>query len=105
MELNEVLFERRSVRKFLKRKVEDDQLRDLVRAGIWAPTAGNIQPWIFICVTDAARIHTIQVVSPGMLGNPQALICVCSDQKRAFEKAGRGGETLSEPMTSGLQPV
>ena len=95
MELKEALLERRSVRKFLERKVEEDKRRDLIQAGIWAPTAGNIQPWIFICITDPDRVHTIQVVSPGMLGNPQALICICSDQKRAFAKAGRGGEILS----------
>jgi nitroreductase len=30
-----------------------------------------------------------------MLGNPQALICVCSNQERAFEKAGHGGKILA----------
>jgi nitroreductase len=95
MELREALLERRSVRQFEERAVEMELLRELLLAGIWAPTAGNIQPWVFICVTDPDRIHTIQVVSPGMLGNPRALICVCSDQRLAFEKAGRGGSSMA----------
>ena len=95
MELKNVLLERRSVRQFEERGVEKGLLQELFVAGIWSPTAGNIQPWVFFCITQRARIHRIQVVSPGMLGNPQALICVCSDQKRAFEKAGQGGKTLA----------
>jgi len=94
MELKKVLLERRSVRQFEERDVEKNFLDEMLTAGIWSPTAGNIQPWVFFCVTEKARIHRIQVVSPGMLGNPQALICVCSDQNRAFEKAGQGGKTL-----------
>jgi nitroreductase len=95
MELKEALLTRRSVRQFEERSIEKGLLQELLIAGIWAPTAGNIQPWVFFCITKAKRIHTIQVVSPGMLGNPQALICVCSNQERAFEKAGQGGKTLA----------
>ena len=95
MELKKVLMERRSVRQFEEREVKKDLLQELLVAGIWSPTAGNIQPWMFFCITESTRIHRIQVVSPGMLGNPQVLICVCSDQNRAFEKAGQGGKTLA----------
>jgi len=95
MEVKQAILERRSVRRFQERIVKRELLHEMLTAGIWAPSAGNIQPWVFVCVTDPARIHNIQVVSPGMLGNPQALICICSDQHRAFEKAGRGGRILS----------
>jgi nitroreductase len=95
MELKRVLLERRSVRQFDERPVEREDLQEMLTAGIWSPTAGNIQPWVLFCVTEEKHIHAIQVVSPGMLGKPQALICICSDQKRAFEKAGNGGKTLA----------
>jgi nitroreductase len=95
VELKRALLERRSVRQFSERPVEKEHLQEMLTAGIWAPTAGNIQPWLFFCVTDEERIHDIQVVSPGMLGNPHALICICSDQNRAFERAGKGGKTLA----------
>jgi nitroreductase len=95
MELNQAILERRSIRQFKEQAVEREHLEEMLMAGIWSPTAGNIQPWLFICVTESERIHRIQVVSPGMIGNPQALICVCSDQARAFKKAGQGGKTLA----------
>jgi nitroreductase len=95
MELKEAVLERRSVRQFQEKEVDKRLLEEMLVAGIWSPTAGNIQPWAFFCITENVRIHRIRVVSPGMLGNPQALICVCSDQKRAFEKAGQGGKILA----------
>lgn len=95
MELSRAIMERRSIRQFEDRPVEKELLSQVLEAAIWAPTAGNIQPWIFVCVTETSRIRTVQTVSPGMLGNPQALICVCSDRKNAVEKAGEGGKILA----------
>jgi nitroreductase len=95
MNLEKAIFLRRSVRKYSPENVEKKHLEELLDAGVWAPTAGNIQPWIFVCVTEKKKIHHICTVSPGMLGVPHAVICVCSDQKRAVEKAGSGGRTLA----------
>ncbi len=95
MELKEAILSRRSIRQFEERQIEKELLEEILIAGIWSPTAGNIQPWMFFCITEPERIHTLQVVSPGMLGNPQALICVCSDQDLAYEKAGKGGTILA----------
>jgi nitroreductase len=95
MELEKAILERRSVRQFTDGDIAAKKIEKLVRAGIWAPTAGNIQPWIFFCIKKPEQIHNIQVVSPGMLGNPNALICICSDLKRAYERAGEGGKILA----------
>jgi nitroreductase len=95
MDLEKAIFERRSVRNYSPKNVEKKHLKELLDAGMQAPTAGNIQPWVFVCVTHEKSIHQIRTVSPGMLGNPKALICVCSDQNRAVEKAGPGGRTLA----------
>ena len=32
---------------FSKRRVQRDQIEDILRAGIWAPTHGMTQPWRF----------------------------------------------------------
>ena len=95
MELKKALFERRSIRVFSEKPVEKDLLKELLTAGLYAPTAGNIQPWAFFSITEPERINKIRTISPGMLGHPKALICVCSDQKKAFERAGKGGKTLA----------
>jgi nitroreductase len=95
MELFEALFGRRSVRNFENKTVDRKLLEESLNAGIWAPTAGNIQPWIFFCITSEKTVTKIRAVSPGMLGNPQAIICVCSDLKKAVERAGPSGKLLA----------
>lgn len=95
MEVRKAILERRSIRKFEEKDVPKETLQKLLEAGVWAPSAGNVQPWAFFCITNKERIHKIQTVSPGLLGKPGALICICSDQKRAFERAGKGGHTLA----------
>lgn len=95
MELNQAISGRRSIRHYADNPVCREKLRELLEAARWAPSAGNIQSWAFICITDPRKLHNIQVVSPGMLGNPKALICVCSDQKRAQEKSGAAGKILA----------
>lgn len=74
------ILERRSVRQFSKRPLEIQDLQEVLRAAIWAPTGANAQPWAFICVTDPAAVHRIRVVSPGMFWDPQAVVAICSDQ-------------------------
>lgn len=44
--------QRRSRREFTPQGVSDDELIELVRAGIWAPSGLNNQPWRFVIVTD-----------------------------------------------------
>ncbi len=46
------IFERKSVRSFTEEPVSDEVLEKLVKAGMAAPTAGNMQPWEFIVVND-----------------------------------------------------
>jgi nitroreductase len=89
VEVERAILERRSVRQFSDRPVEARALREVLQAAIWAPTAANAQPWAFICVTDPAAVHRIRTVSPGMFWDPQAVVCVCSDQRKAGRfKAG-----------------
>lgn len=95
MELEKAILGRRSIRKFTDKPIEKSVLKELLGAGIWSPTAGNIQPWAFICVTNPEVIHKIRVVSPGMFWNTTAVICVCSDQEKASKSAAKEGKILS----------
>lgn len=53
MEFREVVVKRRSVRKFRKDPIPEESLRRVLEAGLWAPSAGNCQPWHFLVVTDS----------------------------------------------------
>ncbi|TSA09455.1 MAG: nitroreductase family protein [Deltaproteobacteria bacterium] len=53
---NEVLkaiYERRSVRDFSPMPVDEQQVMEIIRAGSWAPSGLNNQPWRFVVVKDA----------------------------------------------------
>lgn len=83
---------RRSIRNFVATPLEENKLRDLVlKAGIWAPSGGNAQNWRFIVITDQKVLNKLKLVSPGLLGVPQAVIIVCQDLVNALEKGGELG--------------
>lgn len=93
MNVQEAIRLRRSIRQYSDRPVERTAIERILNAGIWAPTGSNRQPWVFIAVTEAATLHQIKVVSPGMLWEPKSLVCICSDQRKA--KAFPMGPTLA----------
>ncbi len=98
MRVFEIIKGRRSIRKFEKRLIEKNILRKLVEAGVWAPTGGNAQTWVFIIITDSNRIRKIKAVSPGILGIPSALIVVCQDKEIAYNKGGELGRDILSIM-------
>lgn len=76
----QVILNRRSVRDFTEEPVSEDVLEKLVRAGMSAPTARNMQPWSFIVVTGR---ETLDLLAEGlpygkMLGKANASIVVCA---------------------------
>ena len=51
-ELTQVIKKRRSIRKFEAKPVPEDVVRDILDCARLAPTANNVQPWIFGAMTD-----------------------------------------------------
>ena len=49
-----VIKERRSVREYLPKAISKEVLEDIVDCGRLAPSARNLQPWIFVVSTDKA---------------------------------------------------
>ncbi|MDD4796199.1 MAG: nitroreductase family protein [Eubacteriales bacterium] len=54
MQFSELAATRRSVRRYEERDVTDEQIHTLLEVARWAPSAGNMQPWHFYVVRDAA---------------------------------------------------
>jgi nitroreductase len=86
-DLMSIIKKRRSVRDYEPKKVSKELLMELIEAAIWAPTGSNIQPWYYIIVKNEGVLEKIKAFSPGLLGDPVNLIVVCTDRKRAFERA------------------
>ena len=102
MDLLKAIVERRSVRSFQADPVPEDRLRRLVEAGIWAPSGGNAQTWCFIIVTDGGSIRRLKMLSPGLLGNPPAVIVICQDIAEAERKGAKLGKEVLSLMDSAM---
>jgi len=59
MDLKEAIYNRRAVREFTPKPVDEEVLRQLVDAAIQAPSAVNQQPWLFTVVQDKALLARI----------------------------------------------
>ena len=55
MEVFEAIRKRHSIRAYLNNEVSTEKLERILEAGRLAPSAGNIQPWHFIVVTDTYK--------------------------------------------------
>ena len=76
----DVILSRKSVRKYTAEPLTEAEIETLLRAGMAAPSAKNIQPWSFIVVTDkevAKRLVTKNVNR--MYPEAPCLIVVCGD--------------------------
>jgi nitroreductase len=52
MDLLEGLYSRRSIRHYTADPVSRENLLEIIKAGTWAPSGLNNQPWRFVIVTD-----------------------------------------------------
>jgi len=63
MDVYDAIRQRRSVRKFEDRDIEDDVLTRVLDAGILAPSARNTQEWKCVVVRDAETINLLAEAS------------------------------------------
>lgn len=82
-----VIHARRSVRAYTQQGIAREILEKILRAGMAAPTAVNLQPWAFIVVTDRAILDRLGDGLPyaKMLRSAPAGIIVCVRPDEAYE--------------------
>lgn len=75
----DVIMNRTSIRKFTGEPVSKENLVTILKAGMAAPTAMNVQPWRFVVVTGKDKIATVFGAGPrsGMFTQAGAVIVVC----------------------------
>ena len=83
-----VIHSRKSVRNFTGEGVTKEQLEIILKAGMAAPSAVNMQPWVFIAITDRVTLNTLADSLPyaKMLYKAGACIVVCGIPEKAHEK-------------------
>ena len=88
MDAIEALLTRRSIRRYTADPVGGDDLREVIRAGTAAPTAGDQRPWHFVVLDDRGVLDAIPDFHPHakMLRQAPAAILVCADPRLETHK-------------------
>lgn len=96
MDVFEAISKRRSVRKYLESPVEWDKVSQILESARLAPSAGNVQDWKFIVITDENLRKAIAEASLGQHWMAQApvMITVCADIDKMKRFYGVRGERL-----------
>lgn len=76
---------RKSVRKYLKKEVEEEKITAMLKAGMAAPSGMDRRPWEFVVVTDRAALDSMAASLPyaKMLTQAPMAIVVCGDSTRS----------------------
>ena len=106
MDVLEAIHTRRSIREFTAQVVADELVWQIIEAGTWAPSSGNMQAWEFVVVkdpearrklvatTDAGIVSRAGVKTQEWILDAPVVVIVCYDVKRMTARYGRKGREL-----------
>jgi len=96
MDFEEVLKSRRSIRKYTDEDVSEESVRQIIEAGMLAPSAGNMQSWEFIIVRDQTTKYSLSQESLGQkhILDVPVVIVVVANTKIAEKRYGSRGQDL-----------
>ena len=83
-----VIFARRSIRKYKDTPLSRELLETLLQAAMAAPTATNAQPWEFVVITDPKTLAKLRAGLPFAKMNAPAVICVLGSERMQKNIAG-----------------
>ncbi|MFC2099129.1 nitroreductase family protein [Bacteroidota bacterium] len=84
----DAILNRRSIRRYSGKPVDKSTIKELLIAGMYAPSARNQQPWHFIVIDDRGLLERIRNVHPyaSMLSGAELAILVCGDEDLELSK-------------------
>jgi len=82
--MDNMIFKRTSVRKYTDQPVTKEQIGMLLRAGMAAPSAKNVQPWEFVVIQNRETMLKIMEFHPysSMLEKAPLVILVCGNRAK-----------------------
>lgn len=77
----ELICTRRSIRKYTGKQVSENDINELLKAAMYAPSARNQRPWHFIVLRQSETLKAITQIHPfsSMLNEASVAIVVCAD--------------------------
>lgn len=78
---------RYSVRDYQPRPVEDEKLRTVLEAGRIAPSACNLQPWVFIVVRDTeVKARLSEAYPRAWMAKAPVVLVICADHSQSWKR-------------------
>lgn len=84
----EAIYKRRSIREYTDQEIALEKLHEIIRAGMWAPSGLNNQPWRFVIIRDpqvkeklAQQTHYSHIVTKAT-----ALIAVFLSKEEMYDE-------------------
>ena len=86
MEAIEAICTRRSIRKYTSQPVSEELVKELLKAAMYAPSAGNEQPWHFVVIRDRQALDAIPEFHPYASMTRQVTVAILVCGEPALEK-------------------
>jgi nitroreductase len=83
MEKLDYILDRRSIRRFTDQKIDSKQIKAILTAAMYAPSAVNMQPWHFVVIDESSMMEKIMEIHPyaRMLQTASHAVVVCGDEQ------------------------
>jgi nitroreductase len=91
-----IVMQRFSCRTFTDEPLSRETMERLLEAARWAPSAGNLQPWRFVVVTEGRRRRALAAAALGQrfLADAPVVIVVCAVPEESARLYGDRGRDL-----------
>ena len=96
MDLYEVILNRRSIRKYKREDIDDEIIDKIIEAGVWAPSAGNLQSWEVIIVKDPEIKGQLAVACyiREFIAEAPVVLVICAHKIKSEMTYGERGQEL-----------
>lgn len=101
-DFDQLVMGRRTIRRFKQEPISRDDLLAIVKAGSYAPSAGNGQPWQFIVVDDPETVRAVNAELGWLGGAPSTeqapvahVVALLANPKRRWAQYADGGAALT----------
>ncbi|MBK5719522.1 nitroreductase family protein [Dysgonomonas sp. Marseille-P4677] len=88
MNFLELTKKRRSIRQFISKEVEKEKLNYILECARFAPSAVNIQPWLFFVVQSDTKKRELQKAYPNRwIDSAPIYIVACADFEQSWKRS------------------
>lgn len=95
MSILDSLKERKSIRKYKDKPVEDEKIESVLEAARLSPSAKNAQDWKFIVVRDPKKREKITgATGQGFVGEAPVILVACGEKPDSVMRCGQNRYTV-----------